>query len=131
MSTNWLHHNMVYTLKHQRTRFYFLYWSILETFSLISSEENSHILFHFRNLQKPFQVRWVPWGNAVVMEMLLCIRLCKHLFSCFMMCLVFPGYMKSNYNLKCVSITELSLSYNKLLETCLCENVIFSIPTCH
>lgn len=92
---------------------------------------NSHTLFHFRNLQKPFQVRWVPWGNAVVMEMLLCIHLCKYLFLWFMMCLVFPGYMKSNYNLKCVSITELPLSYNKLLETCLYENVIFSTPTCH
>lgn len=95
------------------------------------SRGNAHILFPFRNLQKPFQVRWVPWGKAVVMEMLLCLRLCKYLFSCFMMCLGFPGYIKSNYNLKCVSTKEFSLSYNKLLETCLCENVIFPITTCH
>lgn len=49
-----------------------------------------------------------------------------------MMCLVFPGYMKSNYNLKCVSTKKkFSLSYNKLSETCLCENAIFSIPAHH
>lgn len=102
------YHNTVCTLKapKDRTRFCFLQWGILEM-PLLSSGGNSYVVFHFRNLQKPFQVRWVPWGNAVVMGMLPRICLCKYLFLWFMMCLVFPGYMKSNYNLKCVLIKKI------------------------
>lgn len=87
---------LVYTWRHLRTGFYLSQWGILEMCSLIPSGGNSHIVFHLRHVQESLQVRWAPWGKAVLMEMHLCIRLCKHLFLWFMMCLVFPGYMKSN-----------------------------------
>lgn len=130
---NWPDRHTACAGRRQRARFYVLQWGILEMFSLIPSGGNAPIFFHFRNSEKPLQVRWVPGGNAMVMEMLLRIHLCKYLFFCvwFMMCLVFPGYLKSNYNVKCVPIEKLSLSYDKLSETCLCENAIFSVPTCH